>query len=350
MLRQAARLAIILAAGAAPAAAQDVEANIVTGAAAGTDAEIGREIADLAAECGIELNVRESAGSVENMLAVRDRRVTQLGIVQNDVLEYFRTFADDDPALARTGRGIRIAFPLYQSEVHLLAREGIDTLADLGGQRVVTGAPDSGTALTAELILDLAQVSPAERLDLEPEAAIEALEAGEADALFYVGGAPAALFASAALDPAAVHLVPIDDPVVASVYEPAEIAAGTYPFVTEPVPVVSVQSVLVTFNYDAGVNAYQAASCRLVSDVTHLIASRLNRLREDGHPKWRTVDPRAIPDGWTVSDCVLDGADPNYAFTCTRPDGTTVLEGGAAAGGSDANAVFIRRVCAQGGC
>ena len=78
--------------------------------------------------------MRESAGSIENMNAVRDRRATQLGIVQSDVLEYFTTFAGDDPALRRAAQGIRIAFPLYDEEVHVLARREIGSLADLAGQ------------------------------------------------------------------------------------------------------------------------------------------------------------------------------------------------------------------------
>ena len=138
-------LAVLLA---APAAAQEVEGNIVAGAASGTEFAIGQDIAAMGAECGMQLNVRESAGAVENMLAVRDRRATQLGIVQSDVMEYFLTFQADDPEIRRAAQGIRIAFPLYEEEVHVLARRDIAGLADLAGRRVGgrarrTAAPSS---------------------------------------------------------------------------------------------------------------------------------------------------------------------------------------------------------------
>jgi TRAP-type uncharacterized transport system substrate-binding protein len=107
-----------------PAAAQQVTGTIVTGSPEGTYVRIGRDLAALGAECGVSLDVRESAGSVENMEAVRDRRATQLGLVQSDVLEYFKTFAGDDAGLRRQADGIRIAFPLYDEEVHVLARRG----------------------------------------------------------------------------------------------------------------------------------------------------------------------------------------------------------------------------------
>ena len=123
-------------------AAQEVAANIVTGPAEGTDFRIGEDLAAMAAECGVTLGVRESAGSVENMQAVRDRPATQLGIVQSDVLEYYRTFAADDPDLRRPARGVRVAFPLYNEEVHVLARRDIATLADLAGRKVATGVAE----------------------------------------------------------------------------------------------------------------------------------------------------------------------------------------------------------------
>ena len=59
-------------------------------------------------------------------------------------------------------------------------------LQDLAGRRVATGVADSGTRVTADTVLDLAQVEPAERLSLAPDVALEALLAGELDALFDV--------------------------------------------------------------------------------------------------------------------------------------------------------------------
>jgi hypothetical protein len=294
--------------------------------------------------------VRESAGSVENMRAVRDRKATQLGIVQSDVLEYFRTFAPDDPDLRRPARGARVAFPLYDEEVHVLARRGIGGLGDLAGKRVATGVEGSGTKVTADLILDLAQVEPGERVELAPEAGLEALLAGEVDAFFYVVGAPAELFQSDRIDPQEFHLLAMDQPNLQAAYTPAVIAAGTYPFVTEPVPVVAVRAVLVTFDFDARENSYQAGSCRMLADLGHLILTRLDELKAKGHPKWREVNLGDLPEGWQVSACVLQGLDPAYDFTCRKPDGTAVREGSEGTAGDATNALYRQRVCARIGC
>ena len=91
----AAAIGLALSAGGAPA--QEFERNIMTGGPQGTYIKIGRDIAALGAECGLKLNVVESAGSLENFVGVRNRRNTQFGIVQSDVLEYLKTFEANDP-------------------------------------------------------------------------------------------------------------------------------------------------------------------------------------------------------------------------------------------------------------
>jgi uncharacterized protein len=331
-----------------PAAAQQIELNIVTGGPAGTYIQIGRDIAALGEACGQTLNVRESAGSLENAVAVRDRPVTQFGIVQSDVLEYLQTFREENPELGRIADGLRVVFPLYDEEVHILARREIGSLAELEGRRVAVGVQDSGNFITAQLVLDLAQVEPAERrADLAPSAALEALQAGEIDAMFYVVGAPAALFEQ--VDGEAFHLLPMDDPVLQAVYTPAAIEAGTYAFLDEDVDIVAVKAVLVTFEFDPRQSAYHRRACQGVSDFTYLITTRFDQLRENGHPKWREVDVTAIPPGWSVAGCALGGVDPAYRFSCVAPDGT-VTEEGSEPDMPEANALFLRRVCERIGC
>jgi TRAP transporter TAXI family solute receptor len=333
-----------------PAAAQDWETNIVTGGASGTYIQIGRDVAKIGAECGRTLNVQESAGSLENILAVRDRPLTQLGIAQSDVLEYVRTFQADDPVLARAAKGVRIVFPLYDEEIHVLAKRDIADLSGLAGKRVSTGVEGSGNSLTASLLLDLAKVEPSERVKLSPKDSLAALLAGDIDAMFYVVGAPAALFAEAEIDPQRFHLLPLKEAVLQQLYTPAQIGASTYSFQQDAVDVVAVKAVLITFNFVPQRNPYQAASCQTVAEISHLILSRLDQLKESGHPKWKSVDLTALPPGWTVSDCVLQGIAPGFAFTCRRPDGTVEEEGAVAANAPEANRVFVQRVCARIGC
>lgn len=325
-------LAAALLALTLPAKAAEVERNIMTGGPKGTYIQIGRDIARLAETCGKPLNVVESAGSLENFAAVRNRRNTQFGIVQSDVLDYLKTFEAEDKELQKAVRGVRIMFPLYNEEVHVLARREIGSLKDLAGKKLAVGKKDSGTFLTSSLMLDILQVKGGERLPINPDEALPKLLAGEIDAFFYVAGAPAALFASADIDPARFHLVPItDEPLLAS-YTPARIEAGTYPFQKDAVEAVAVKAVLMTFDYDAKGKAYQRQSCTAVADISSLILTHLQDLTEKGHPKWKQVDLTALPPGWKVGACVKLGMQPDYDPQC---------KGGATAAGEGENDDYL---------
>ena len=342
--------AVLLAASfaALPAMAQEFEKNIMTGGPTGTYIQFGRDMAGIAAECDLTLNVQESAGSLENFLGVRQRRFTQFGIVQSDVLEYLTTYAADDPDIARAIQGVRIAFPLYNEEVHILATRDIEDLAGLSGKRVAIGVQDSGTFLTASLVLDLAEATPAERVTINQDQALAALLAGEIDAFFYVAGAPASIFQSPEIDPERFHFVPITDATLEAVYQSATIPAGAYPFQEDPVDVIAVKAVLMTYEYVPERNAYHRASCDAVSQMSHLILTRFDELRQNGHPKWQQVDLNDLPPGWKVGECVNAGLSQQYRMACDMPAAAGQTQGASIE--SQANEAYRARICATMGC
>lgn len=329
--------------GAISAQAQEFEKNILTGGATGTYIQIGQDISNLMSECGQTLNVRESAGSLENFLGVRKRRATQFGIVQSDVLEYLKTYSGNDEVIARAIAGVRIAFPLYNEEVHLIATRDIASPADLNGKRIGIGVEDSGTFLTASLFLDLLGVEAGELRSIGPDASMSQLLSNDLDAFFYVAGAPTRLFQNDQIDPARFHLVPIEDPVLQSVYVPTEIPAGTYDFQSAAVPVVAVKAVLMTYEFEPRRNGYHRASCQAVSDVVHTVLTRFSDLRDSGHPKWQQVNLNDIPPGWDVSNCVNAGLAANYVMACPSREQTASPE-------SAANEAYRQRICSVVGC
>ena len=78
-----------------PVWAQDL--GIVTGSKTGTYIQIGLNIRELVKSHGIDLDVRASAGSIENILAVRHTPGVQMGIVQQDVLAFIKQQAEQNP-------------------------------------------------------------------------------------------------------------------------------------------------------------------------------------------------------------------------------------------------------------
>ncbi len=339
-------IVFVMTAGLAPA--QEFAKTIMTGGPSGTYIKIGRDISTLAAQCGLDYTVKESAGSLENFLGVRKLPNTQFGIVQSDVLEYLRTFSSDDPDIARAIFGVRIAFPLYNEEVHLLATRDIASLSDLAGKRVAIGVENSGTYLTASLVLDLARVEPGERRTINATDSLAALLAGQIDAFFYVAGAPTALFEDEAIDGEKYHLVPLTDETLKAVYVPATIPAGTYPFQDEAVDLIAVKAVMMTFDYDPRRNAYHRESCKAVADMASLVFTNFEELKKVGHPKWNEVDLTAIPPGWDIASCVNTGLAADYQLQCTAPQPAAAESGSTAE--SEANAAYRKRICEVIGC
>jgi uncharacterized protein len=307
---------LFLAVAMSHAGAAEFEKKIMTGGPTGTYIQIGRDIAAVGAECGLTLNVLESAGSLENFIGVRNGRNTQFGIVQSDVLEYLKTYEANDPEVQSAVRGVRIMFPLYNEEVHLLARKDIPSARDLDGKKVAIGKKDSGTFLTASLVLDLLRVTKADREPITQDEAMQKLLAGEIDAMFYVAGAPASLFSNAEIDPAKFHLMPLKETPLTATYTPATLPAGTYPWQSESVELVAVKAVLMTFDYDVKRNAYHRDSCKAVSDFSNIILTHLDELKANGHPKWKSVDLTDLPPNWQVGSCVKAGMALDYTVDC----------------------------------
>ena len=358
-LRDLGRILLLAASGVGGSAlavhAQEYKRTIMGGPGTGTYIQIARDIGDLAASCGLDVEALETEGGFENFLAVRKRPYTQFGMTQSDILEYLRTYAANDPAIRNAAYGMRIALPLYDEEVHILARRDIETLDGLDGRRVGVGAEGSGTFLTASLVLGLTGVDPSERVSASFDEMLAELLEGELDAFFFVAGAPTALLESPEIDGEALHLLPVTDPTLQAVYQPTTIPAGTYDYQDEAVETVAIKAVLMTFEYDPEKNPYHREACDAVSDVAHLVVTRLDELRENGHPKWNQIDLTDIPPGWEVSTCVTRGLRPDYPFTCQAPEQPAAATTDPAPAedalvDSEANRVYRQQVCELVGC
>jgi uncharacterized protein len=308
---------------------------IVVGRRDSTATRVSQDIADLASHFGIELRVVPSQGSLENIEALIERPNIQLGIVQSDVLDFLATFAED-PELRRHAERMQVVGPLHVEEVHVLARPGIATFADLQGKRVAVGAPDSGALVTATLLLGTAGVAPSEEVRMDGEEALAALRAGRIDAMFDVAGQPASLLKDNVAIEDALHLVPIDHPALRNLYPSSAIPADTYyPWQPEEVPTVAPRAVLVTLRWTQP--GYEEEACRLVGKIARIVADNPDHLRRVGHPKWREIDLAAEPPaGWERSPCVeqaLGGPESHVldAAEEVTPSGTLSISPGAGA-------------------
>ncbi len=142
----------------APAAGQEFEKNILTGGPTGTYIQFGRDIGRVAEECGMTLNVRESAGSLENFLGVRQRPFTQFGIVQSDVLEYLQDLRGrrSRPSPARSAGCGSPSRSTTRRCTSLPAETGSSRISTASGWR--SGWLTAARSLPPSLVLDLTGV------------------------------------------------------------------------------------------------------------------------------------------------------------------------------------------------
>jgi uncharacterized protein len=278
---------------AAPVSAADV--GIITGSEKGTYYQFGLNLQKLMKLNGINVTVTPSKGSVENVFAVYQRPATQLGIVQSDVLAFVAR-VETDPVLKRIAKKIKMVFPLYNEEVHILGRN-IAAFDDLADKRVAVGREGSGTYLTARLMFKVAEIEPKEMVPIDTDQALAALKAGQIDAMFYVAGAPVKLFAEGVTEADGLALVPITNKNVTEFYPSVELPAGTYGWQARSLSAVAVKSVLISFDF-------RRLDCDNVGRFAQILASNVGWLVDNGHAKWKSVKLDYPLKGWEQYDCV----------------------------------------------
>ena len=281
-----------------------------TGSTGGTYYPMGLDIAKLAAAEGVRIQVKSSLGSLANIRRMSSSENAGISIVQSDVIEYLT----NTPSSVNKSvlKDLRLVFPLYNEEVHLLARGGVKSIADLENKRVVVGKVGSGTFMTANNILNKVEVNVKPVLNLSPKEAYQGLLLGKVDAVFFVGGKPIS-YINGLLEmkvdetlrkyAEGIHLVPLDDERLLASYAKAVITPEDY--VTDDgaqrltdvdVPTVAVKAVLVSYDFSRSKSAYARMRCGQVDHLNTIVRENLDLLKAGGvggkefHPKWTQVD------------------------------------------------------------
>lgn len=270
--------------------------GVMTGGLQGTYYQFGLNLKELMKNNGIDLSVINSNGSVSNVYAVYQRPGTQLGIVQSDVLAFVAK-VETNPVLKQIAKKIRMVFPLYNEEIHLVGNKDVTSFDDLQGKNIAIGKEGSGTYLTAKLLFKVSGIQPLNMVNIGATDALRELKKGKIDAMFYVAGFPVKLFTEKISDSDNLHVVPIENSTIVDFYPESKIPAATYSWQTQAVNTVAVKSVLVSFNF-------RNTQCENVGDFGVLLKDNFQWLKENGHPKWKSVDLEYPLKGWEQYDCV----------------------------------------------
>ncbi len=277
---------------------QSAELSIGTGGKKGTYFQIGSDISNLTRQHGLELEVQESKGSLDNISKIHENKYKHIGIVQSDSLEYLRS--SNDYRLRTKAEHIKMIIPLYNEEVHILAHNSIRALSGLNGKKISIGSEKSGTAMTASLLLKKSRITPGEIVYTSAEQALSALRSKKIDAMVYVSGYPVSLFSQ--LDAADnLHLVPIEGRPIEGSYIMSCIPAGTYTWQDNIVPTIAVKAVLAGYDYDE-----KQQHSKDVCEIGKIIHTNIDWLKKNGHSKWSNVRLNDSLPGWEKNGCIDD--------------------------------------------
>jgi TRAP transporter TAXI family solute receptor len=181
---------------------------------------------------------------------------------------------------------------IYDNYTQVVAKKGsgITKIADLKGKRVSVGAPNSGTEVIADRILEQAGIDPKQgvkREGLGVEESVQAMKDGSIDAFFWSGGLPTAAITDLTTSEAITLLdtTEFTDALrqkYGDVYQDSTIPSGTYKSVSKDVPTIAVPNYLV-------VNAKMDE--QLAFDLTKLLFDRKQDLVAV-HPEAKNLDPQ----------------------------------------------------------
>jgi TRAP transporter TAXI family solute receptor len=158
--------------------------TIATGRKGTTFDYFGERYRTRFARAGVELNLRETAGALENLKLLRDRNSNvQIAFSTGGIAN-----STQAPELRSMGLISNVPFWIFYS-----SNQSLDGLPQLKGKRVAVGPEGSGARYDAERILGRANIDAktAVLLPLAGDAAVEALKDGKVDAALLVGGSNA---------------------------------------------------------------------------------------------------------------------------------------------------------------
>jgi uncharacterized protein len=257
--------ALAMLVAAAPAVAQQ-QLSIATGGTGGTYFPLGGGLAELINTHveGYQAVAEVTGASVENM-ALISRGDSDFAFALSDTVA--QAYNGTGEFEGRQLDMLRTVAALYPNAVQIVALEGsgIETLEDLEGKRVSTGAPGSGTEVNAVTLLEANGITyddiDEQRLNFNETA--DALRDGDIDAGFWSVGPPT----SSILNLAAtgdIHVISLTDEQIAAAQEAEPVfarytlPAGTYDGVDEDVQTIGIPNALVVSAEMDDELAYQA--------------------------------------------------------------------------------------------
>jgi uncharacterized protein len=241
-------------------------------------------------------------GGLQNLNDVLFLRGMDMGVVDVDHLAVMKR---KDPALyANIDQRVHYIAKLYNSEFHVVARNEIQSYADLRGKKVNFNLKDSGSEVTADNIFNILGLE-VQRSYYDNDEAIKKLLAGEIAAMIVLTGAPQTALAKLKSQDG-VRFLPLEEGAfpkhistkLFSDYMPAVLTHELYPNIIPPgqsVPTIANRSLLAVYAWPGDTERY-----RRLAKFVHKFFDSIDKFHDASrHPKWKEINLAAEIPGWT---------------------------------------------------
>jgi TRAP-type uncharacterized transport system substrate-binding protein len=234
-----------------------------------------------------------SYGAASNLDDLLYLRGVDAAVTQSDVFEYFKT-QRKTPNLERR---VQYVIRLPISELHILARNDVQSLEDLRGKKVNFGPAGTGASLTGTIVFQRLGIN-VEQVMIDQPTALQKLQSGQVDAIARVIPKPIDFFGKIPQS-AGLHLVNIPfTKTFEDLYTLGEFTKQEYPNLLQGqdrIDTIAVPAVLAVFNWPRNTDRYNR-----VERFIEYLFSRWDSLQHPPyHPKWRDVNLAATVPGWT---------------------------------------------------
>ena len=234
-----------------------------------------------------------SYGAASNLDDLLYLRGVDAAVTQSDVFEYFRTQRKTLNLEHRVQYVIRLPI----SELHILARNDVQSLEDLRGKKVNFGPAGTGASLTGTIVFQRLGIN-VDQVMIDQPTALQKLQSGQVDAIARVIPKPIDFFGKIPAN-SGLHLVNIPfTKTFEDLYTLGEFTKQDYPNLLQGqdrIDTIAVPAVLAVFNWQKNSDRYNR-----VERFIQYLFSRWDTLQHPPyHPKWRDVNLAATVPGWT---------------------------------------------------
>ncbi|WP_337660007.1 TAXI family TRAP transporter solute-binding subunit [Anderseniella sp. Alg231-50] len=246
-------------------------------------------------------------GGVQNVNDILFLRGIDMGVVHHDTLALLRK----EKTYGRIEKRLRFVAKLFDEEIHLISRSGINDVSQLAGRKVNFGKVGSGTYARAARIFKAMGVEVVP-VNFDPTQGLEKVATGEIAAALYVAARPSPILQQIG---AGSGLRVLSIPAVGELekaYRKSTLSNRDYPnLITSDrqVETIAVESVLVGYLW--------TSPNERSGKIANFVTAFFDRIGDIQKPyrsaKWQEIDVLADVPGWRRLQIAQDWVSTRYA-------------------------------------